>query len=99
MPLISRSAFAYSDKRFTEWLYGEYDEKKLTQFELLHTIGPVGAYMDYKLDLRADNEYLNRYGMDYSDVHDPRKLKQTSSGSRMYGSSLNYVSKNLEKLY
>lgn len=99
MPIFTRTAAAYTDKRFSEWLYGEYDEEKLTQFELLHNIPVIGAYMDYKLDVRADQEYLNRYGMDYSDIHDPRKLKQTSSGSRMYGSSLNFVSKNVDKLY
>lgn len=99
MPAFTRAVFAYGDKKFTEWLYGEYDKEKLTQFELLHNVPVVGAYMDYKLDLRADEEYLNRYGMDYSDIHDPRKLKQTSSGTRMYGSALNYASKNLDKLY
>lgn len=36
MPLLTRTAFHYGDKRFTEWLYGEYDEQKLTQFELLY---------------------------------------------------------------
>lgn len=98
MPLLTRTAFHYGDKRFTEWLYGEYDEQKLTQFELLyHT--PFGAYMDYKLDLRSDEEYLRRYGMSYEDVHDPRKLRQVSSGSRLYGTALNYVSKNVDKLY
>lgn len=99
MPFLSRTAFAYGDKRFTDWLYGEYDEEKLTQFELLHNIPVVGQYMDYKLDLRADREYMDRYQLDYDDIHDPRKLKQTSSGSRLYGSALNMVSKNLDKLY
>lgn len=55
--------------------------------------------MDYKLDLRSDEEYLRRYGMSYEDVHDPRKLRQVSSGSRLYGTALNYVSKNVDKLY
>lgn len=99
MPALTRAAFAYGDKKFTEWLYGEYDEEKLTQFELLHNIPVLGDYMDYKLDLRADKEYMARYQLDYQDIHDPRKLKQVSSGSRMYGSAMNYVSKNVDKLY
>lgn len=99
MPAITRAAFQYGDKRFTEWLYGDYDEEKLTQFELLHNIPVVGPYMDYKLDSRADREYMSRYQLDYSDIHDPRKLKQTSSGTRLYGSAINMISKNIDKLY
>lgn len=98
MPALTRTAFAYGDKKFTDWLYGSYDKNKLTMFELMyHT--PLGPYMDYKLDLRGDEEYLRRYGMSYEDVHDPRKLHQVSSGSRMYGSALSFVSKNVDKLY
>lgn len=99
MPVLSRAAFAYGEKRFADWLYGEYDEEKLTKFELLHSIAPVGAYMDYLLDVRADREYMQRHQLTYSDIHDPRKLKQTSSGSRLYGSALNYMSKNVTRLY
>lgn len=98
MPALTRLGFAYADKKFGEWLYGEYDQEKLTQFELLYAT-PLKYYMDYKLNVRADEEYLNRYGMDYSDIHDPRKLKQTSSAAAMYGHALNYVSKNLHRLY
>lgn len=87
------------DRNFTEWLYGEYDKDKLAQFEFLHSLPLVGSYMDYKLDLRADQEYMDRYQLDYSDIHDPRKLRQTSSGSRFIGSSMNFVSKNVSKLY
>lgn len=98
MPALTRTVFAYGDRKFTEWLYGEYDQEKLIQFELLyHT--PLKHYMDYKLDLRADEEYMTRHQLTYEDVHDPRKLKQTSSGAAMYGTALNFVSKNVEKLY
>lgn len=81
------------------WLYGEYDKEKLRQFEALHNVPVVSNYMDYLLDVRADEEYLRRYGMDYSDIHDPRKLKQVRSGSALYGSALNWVGKNIGRLY
>lgn len=84
---------------FATWLYGGYDEGKLRQFEILHNIPVVGNYMDYLLDYRVDREYLNRYGMDYSDVHDPRKLRSVGSGSAFYGSAVNFVSKNVSRLY
>lgn len=101
-PYTGRKLYGYfqdADRMFTDWLYGEYDEQKLTQFEMLHNIPFLGDYMDYKLDLRADQEYLNRNGMSYSDIHDPRKLKQVSSGSRMYSSGFQFVSKNVGRLY
>lgn len=87
------------EDKFADWLYGDYDENKLRTFELLHNIPVIRNYMDYLLDRRADQEYLDRYGMDYSDVHDPRKLRQVSSGSQFIGASLNFVSSNVSKLY
>lgn len=84
---------------FSEWLYGDYDERKLRQFSLLYSLPLVRNYMDYLLDLRSDKEYLDRYGLSYSDVHDPRKLRSTGSRSEFFGGALNFVSRNVEKLY
>lgn len=101
-PTVGRTAYRLyqkGDQAFTDWLYGEYDQQKLRQFEFLHNVPVLGDYMDYKLDVRADEEYLNRYDMDYGDVHDPRKLRQTNSGTRLYGASFNFVSKNVGRLY
>lgn len=82
-----------------DWLYGDYDEEKLNSFTALYSIPGVHEYFDYLLDLRGNQEYLNRYGMDYSDVHDPRKLSQTGSGSRVLNRSFSYVSRSVEDLY
>lgn len=89
---------AQLDKQFTEWLYGPVDQNKLTQLELLYKT-PLGPYMDYKLDLRKDSEYLARYGMTLSDVHDFRKLHQFDSGAAVLGGTLNFVSDNINRLY
>lgn len=97
--MATQIAFNKADQAFTDWLYGEYDEQKLTQFELLHNVPVLGQYMDYKLDLRRDQEYMARHQLSYSDIHDPRKLSETSSGSALYGSTLRMVSKNIDKLY
>lgn len=77
------------------WLYGDWDEEKYRTYTALNAVPGVSDYMDYLLDRRADEEYLRRYGMDYSDIHDPRKLRQTHSGSRMISS----VSSNVSRLY
>lgn len=87
-------------RRIKDWLYADnWSEFKLKQYEIGTHVPFVGDYMDYLLDVRADEEYLRRYNMTYADVHDPRKLKQVSSGSRMYGYTMNFVSKNFGKLY
>lgn len=83
------------DNSFSDWLYGEWNEEKFRQYEVLHAVPGVSHYMDYLLDVRADKEYLGRYGMDYTDIHDPRKLRQTHSSAR----ALNFVSSNIDKLY
>lgn len=82
-----------------EWLYGEWNEDKLKTYEALNRVPVFSDYMDYILDQRSDSEYMARYGLGYSDIHDPRKLKQTSSGSVFIGNSINFVSRNVSRLY
>lgn len=88
------------NNKLSRWLYEDnWSKEKLRQYQLLNAVPGVSQYMDYLLDLRADQEYLDRYGMSYSDIHDPRKLRSTSSGSRLAGSAVNMVSRNLDDLY
>lgn len=94
----NRSAFKpvdAFDNGFSRWLYGDYDEGKLKTFEVLYSIPGIRNYMDMLLDYRADREYLNRYGMSWSDIHDPRKLHSVRSTSGM----ISFVSENVDKLY
>lgn len=90
--------YTLTENGISRWLYGEWSEEKLRKYEMLNAVPGIHQYMDYLLDIRADNEYLRRYGMDYSDIHDPRKLRQASSGSSAFGTILN-VSKNVAELY
>lgn len=82
------------------WLYEDnWSKEKLNEYQLLNSAPIISDYMDYLLDSRATDEYLSRYQMDYSDIHDPRKLSSTSSGTRLMGSTLQFVSKNVGRLY
>lgn len=81
------------------WLYSDWTEEKYRQYQILRHIPVVNSYVDYLLDARQLEEYLNRYGMDYTDIHDPRKLSTTQSGDRLITGALNFVSKNVIKLY
>lgn len=87
------------EQQFTDWLYSDWSEQKYEDYKILDMVPGVHHYMDYLLDVRADNEYLSRYGMDYSNIHDPRKLNQTSSANALYGMGYRMISKNIEKLY
>lgn len=80
-------------------LTDNWSKGKLQTYEAMSNVPVLGQYMNYLLDVRADEEYLRRYKMDYSDIHDPRKLRQTSSGSRLFGESIEYVSKSVSRLY
>lgn len=84
---------------FSEWLYGEWDETKYKQYLALNAVPGISHYMDYLLGYRSANEYLNRYGMDWSDIHDPRKLDLSNSGTALARFGLNFVSRNVSKLY
>lgn len=90
---------SHIDFNVSKWLYGDWNEEKLRQFQIAYSVPGVRDYLDYLLDRRADEEYLGRYGMDYSDIHDPRKLRTSGSLPRSLGSSYRMVSRNVEKLY
>lgn len=98
LPYAKMKGYTVDENPFSEWLYGEYDEEKLKHFEMLYST-PLHYYMDYLLDRRADEEYLNRYGMDYPDIHDPRKLSQTGAFTELAHVGLNFVSDNVKRLY
>lgn len=87
------------DNTFSEWLYGEWDETKYKQYLALNAVPGISQYMDYLLSYRGAVEYLNRYGMDWSDIHDPRKLGLSNSGTALARFGLNFVSRNVTKLY
>lgn len=97
--LAFERAVKRGDQSVQNWLYGSYDEQKLNHFTALYSVPGVRQYFDYLLDKRADQEYLRRYDMSYSDIHDPRKLRQVGSGSSMISHSYNMVSKNIHRLY
>lgn len=82
---------------FSQWLYDveHWSDEDWNKFYTLYSFPGTRNYIDYLYDKRADEEYLNRYGMSRSDVHDPRKLRSTRS---MVG-SINFVSDNVRRLY
>lgn len=83
-----------------DWLYADdWDEQKYKRYKQMDSLPYLHEYMDYLLDLRSDREYLARYGMSYSDIHDPRKLRSVSSARALNGRALAFVSSNIKRLY
>lgn len=89
----------YLNGKTQDWLYGEWNEDKFTLFTALYSVPGIRQQFDYLLDLRRSQEYLDRYGMDYSDIHDPRKLFAAQSGAAVMGYGTSMISKNIDKLY
>lgn len=85
--------------KIQDWLYGEWSEEKYGTFKALYSIPGIREYFDYLLDMRSDSEYMNRYQLDWSDIHDPRKLSSTGSTSRLVGSAYRMIGRNINSLY
>lgn len=96
---IFKAGFDAFDRHFTDWLYGDWNEEKFNQYEVLDHIPGMHEYMEYKLDHRKTQEYFNRYDMDYTDVHDPRKLYEHGSAGSYFTYGLDRVSDNFKRLY
>lgn len=82
-----------------DYWYGDYDDRKLKKFQALYSIPGFRQIMDYNLDLIKDEQYLERYGMTYADVKDPRKLASTASAGQVYGIAWSMISRNVSRLY
>lgn len=87
------------DYSLSEWLYGDWDKQKYQRYLKMDSVPYLHQRMDYLLSLRSDQEYLSANGMSYSDIHDPRKLPSHNAAVSYYGSILNFVSSNINRLY
>lgn len=79
--------------------YGNYDEKKYKEFNFWYSVPFIRPLMDYDIDKARSDSYMQRFGLNYSDILDPRKMLDHQSTSNLYGSGMNFVSSNWRKLY
>lgn len=82
-----------------DYLYGDMTKEKYDILSFLYAFHGPREFIDWRMDVRATQEYMNRYDMDWSDIHDFRKLKSFNSQSTIIGSAYRMVSKNVEDLY
>lgn len=84
------------------FLDGEWTYEKQDAFNNLYNLNfagwsPFRNQFDAILDKRDNAQYMDRYGINWSDVKDPRKLSQSHNAPVVH--SLNFVSSNIKRLY
>lgn len=85
-----------------QFLNSEWSYEKQKAFNDLYNFSvfgwsPFRDQFDSILDSRNDQLYLDRYGLDWSDVKDPRKLSQSKRSASV--NAINFVSSNIKRLY
>lgn len=82
-----------------DWLLSPKDKAGTDFVQLLYAT-PLGkTYIDWLYSKRDTETYLERYGLEYTDIYDFRKLPSTGPAAVLYGKSLNYVSRNIGRMY
>lgn len=66
---------------------------------LANLIPPYGAFLKASEDMHEMDATLDLYGMTYDDVKYKTRTRAFNSAGSLAGSTLNYVSHNLNKLY
>lgn len=90
---------ALNHSPFDDFLYDIKSKEQYDAISFLYAMPFFHQIIDWRMDTRATQEYMNRYGLDWSDLHDFRKLKNFGSQSSLVGSAYQMISKNIEDLY
>lgn len=88
---------------WAEWLYsaaeGQWTQEDQDRFDMYYAMEPFKSYFDWVLDKQIREKVFNLYGIDYSDIHDPRNVIGAGNSGRALHNSLNFVSDNVRRLY
>lgn len=83
-----------------DWLYNtEWNERKVNQYLLAKNFFLTSWAIDYAEGKKQMLEYMDRYGMDYSDIHHISKMPGISQMSSGYGRVTNWIGRNIGRLY
>lgn len=77
----------------------DYDESKYNAYTFFSQIPPFKYQIAYDIGRTQNEEYLNRYGLGYEDIHYPQKMPGSGAMSSSVAGTLNFVSSNLTRLY
>lgn len=91
---------SYIGEYTMDWLYGtEWDERKANQYLIMKNTPITSWAIDYAEGKKEMQEYMERYNMTYSDIHHMSKMPGVSSMSSGTGSVLNWIGRNIGRLY
>lgn len=91
---------SFKDNSYSAWLTnGEWDESKYTEY-LVNTVLPgMREYTQFLVDFYDDKSYMDRQGIDWSNVRHPWKFKSSNSASSGMRYGYHFVSDNIKRLY
>lgn len=96
-PFWDVTDFLFGVRWYDNW-YGNYDEKKYKSYQFFSSFPFVDAEVENSIANGKTKSYLERYGMDYSDIVDPSSLYNAGNTSRTIH-QLNWVGNNISRLY
>lgn len=87
-----------------DWLNGQWSEDDQKAFDFLYDFNVLGyapfrSNFDDILNEKSWNSYSKRYGLDYSDIMDPRTFHNHFNQSSMASRTFAFVSSNVKRLY
>lgn len=88
--------FVDSTRRGLDVIYGRMDARSKYAWDtFVRGLPGIGSVYQTRDNLAYMDDYLMNRGLDYSNVRYPSR----TMGAQSMGSTMNYVSKNIEKLY
>lgn len=84
---------------YDSWYKSPWNPQKYTQYLFMKQIPFVSWNMSVYEGNQSNDEYMNRYGLTWDDITHPQRLPGTSQLSNDYRVGVNFVSKNIERLY
>lgn len=102
-PLPTSGNDTLEDNGISRWLYegleGKWTQSDQDRFEKMYSVDGMRQYLDYLLDRRTRENLFNLYGIQYSDIRDPRNVAGVRSTAAMNQFAINFVSDNIKRLY
>lgn len=92
----------FEDNFISQWLYEDnWTKGKYAIYLGSQGVPLVGTYFNWLLGMRQSQEYLDQNQLDWSDIHNPRKLPGGNEGNSasLFRGGINFISDNVKRLY
>lgn len=96
---MSGLTYDWLRRRYEDWLLDDMSEAKYNYLVMMDGVPFVGGYHRSVFATRDMDLYLDRHGLDYSDILNPYNVPTLSANSSVVRQGVNFVSKNIDLLY